>query len=496
VVGTIGEASNLIPLLSTDSPSHEVASYLYNGLVKYDKNLELAGDLAERWTVSPDGLTITFHLRLNVRWHDGHPFTSRDVAYTYRVTVDPLTPTAYAEDFRQVTSLTTPDPYTVVVRYDRPFAPALSSWAVSILPAHLLEGKEITRSLLIRHPVGTGPYRFRDWVAGERIVLEANDDYFEGRPHIDRYVIRVIPDSATMFMELKAGGIDMMDLTPVQYARQSDTAEFRSRFNRYRYPASRYTYMGYNLTKPLFADRRVRQALTMAINKDELVHGVQFGLGRAAHGPFKPDTWADNPQLKDIPYDPQGARRLLAEAGWRPGGDGILLRQGKPFRFTVLTNQGNAERLKGAQIIQQRLREVGIDMQIRQVEWASFMLNFIDTRDFEAVILGWSTTPDPDIFDIWHSSKTGPKELNFIGYKNPEVDRLLEQGRRTFDQGQRQLAYWRIQEILVTDQPYTFLFVPDSLVAVSRRVRGIKPAPAGIGHNIIQWYVPKSEQLR
>ncbi|HEU0264310.1 MAG TPA: ABC transporter substrate-binding protein, partial [Geobacterales bacterium] len=284
--------------------------------------------------------------------------------------------------------------------------------------------------------------------------------------------------------------------TPVQYARQSDTAEFRSRFNRYRYPASRYTYMGYNLTKPLFADRRVRQALTMAINKDELVHGVQFGLGRTAHGPFKPDTWADNPQLKDIPYDPQGARRLLAEAGWRPGGDGILHRQGKPFRFTVLTNQGNAERLKGAQIIQQRLREVGIDMQIRQVEWASFMLNFIDTRDFEAVILGWSTTPDPDIFDIWHSSKTGPKELNFIGYKNPEVDRLLEQGRRTFDQSQRQRAYWRIQEMLVTDQPYTFLFVPDSLVAVSRRVRGIKPAPAGIGHNIIQWYVPKSEQLR
>lgn len=493
VEGTIGEASNLIPILASDSPSHAVAGLVFNGLVRYDKNLQLEGDLAQSWDISPNGLVITFHLRRGVKWHDGAPFTSRDVLYTYRVTVDPKTPTPYAEDFKQVQKVEAPDPYTFRVTYPKPFAPALASWGAGILPAHLLEGTDITKSPLARKPVGTGPYIFREWVPGERIVLESNRDYWEGRPYVDRYLFKIVPDSSTMYMELKSGGVDMMGLSPVQFARQTLGEEFNARFNKYRYLASNYVYLGYNLRNPLFADVRVRRAISSAINKEEIVHGVLLELGQKATGPYKPGTWAWNPDIKDPPFDPVAARRLLAEAGWKER-NGVLEKDGKPFVFTVLTNQGNEQRIKTAQIIQQRLSDVGIRVKIRVLEWASFM-QFIDRREFDAVILAWTITPDPDIFDVWHSSKTGPKELNFIGYKNPEVDRLIEEGRGTFDQEKRRRCYFRIQEILAGDQPYTFLYVPDALPAVNARFHGIEPAPAGIGYNFIRWYVPKEAQL-
>lgn len=496
VEGTIGEASTLIPLLATDSSSHAVAGQIYNGLVKYDKNLNIVGDLAESFDISKDGLIITFHLRKGVKWHDGAPLTSRDVLYTYRVTIDPKTPTAYAEDFKQVKSISAPDSQTIRVTYDSPFAPALASWGVNILPAHLLEGKDITTSPLARKPVGTGPYRFKEWVSGQKIVLEANEDYFEGRPYIDRYIYRIIPDTSTMYMELKAGAIDLMTLTPVQYARQTGSKSFTSRFNKYRYPSSSYLYMGYNLRHPLFKDKRIRQAMTAAINKDELIQGVLFGMGQKAYGPIVPGRWAYNPAVKDIGYDPKHAAELLAQAGWKEkNSDGILVKDGKPFKFTILTNQGNQQRLMTAQIIQQRLRQVGIDVKIRIVEWAAFLKEFVNKGNFEVVLLAWSISEDPDMYDIWHSSKNKPGELNFIGFNNPEVDRLLIEGRSTFDIEKRKRAYFRIQDILADEQPYTFLYVPDALPVVSSRIRGVEPAPAGIGHNQIRWYVPKNEQV-
>jgi peptide/nickel transport system substrate-binding protein len=496
VEGTIGEASTLIPILASDASSHAVAGQVYNGLVKYDKNLNIIGDLAESFDISTDGLIITFHLRRGVKWHDGAPFTARDVLYTFRVTVDPKTPTAYAEDFKQVKTISAADDYTVRVTYGEPFAPALASWGMNILPAHLLEGQDITKSPLARKPVGTGPYRFKEWISGQKIVLDANSEYFEGRPYIDRYIYRIIPDSSTMYMELKAGAIDLMSLTPVQYSRQTANSLFASRFNKYRYPSSGYLYMGYNLRHPLFGDKRIRQAMTAAINKDELIQGVLFGMGQKSYGPIVPGRWAYNPNVKDIAYNPKHAVKLLAEAGWREkNSDGILVKDGKPFKFTILTNQGNQQRLMSAQIIQQRLRQVGVDVKIRIVEWATFLKEFIDKGNFEVVMLAWNISQDPDMYDIWHSSKNKPGELNFIGYKNTEVDRLLIEGRNTFDIEKRKQAYFRIQEILADEQPYTFLYVPDALPVVSARIRGVEPAPAGIGHNQIKWYVPKNEQV-
>jgi peptide/nickel transport system substrate-binding protein len=495
VEGSIGDASNLIPLLSSDSTSHEISGMVFNGLVKYDKDLNIIGDLAESWEVSKDGLVITFHLRKGVKWQDGHPFTADDVLYTYQVTIDPKTPTAYAGDFLKVRKAEVIDSHTFRVTYSEPFAPALMSWGSAIMPKHLLEGRDIAASPLARSPIGTGPYMFKEWKPGQKIVLISNPDYFEGRPYIDGFIMRIIPDMATMFLELRADGIDRMNLTPLHYMRQTENNLFRKNFNKYRYLSFSYTYLGYNLKNPLFMDKRVRQAIAYAINRDEMIQGVLLGLGKPATGPFKPGTWVYNPNVKTYPYDPQKAKELLAQAGWKDvNKDRVLEKDGQPFTFEIITNQGNEVRGKCAEIIQRRLGEIGIKVKIRVLEWAAFVNDFINKRRFDATILGWTIPLDPDIYDVWHSSKTGPQELNFVSYDNAEVDKLIEKGRSTFDQAKRKKYYDRIQEILAEEQPYTFLYVPDALPIVHSRFHGIQPAPLGIGYNFIKWYVPKEEQ--
>jgi peptide/nickel transport system substrate-binding protein len=494
VRGDIGDASNLIPLLASDSASHNIARMIYNGLVKYDKDMNIVGDLAESWEISPNGLVITFKLRKGVRWHDGKPFTAADVFYTYQVTVDPETPTAYSGDFLKIKKAEALDDYTFRVTYDKPFAPALISWSSAILPKHLLQGKDITKSPLSRHPIGIGPYKFKEWVAGQKIVLVSNPDYFEGQPYIDGRITRIIPDSATMFLELRAQNIGMMGLTPLQYTRQTENNLFRNNFTKHRYLSFAYTYLGYNLKNPLFTDKRVRQAISYAINKDEIIKGVLLGLGKPATGPYKPGTWAHNDNVRQYGYHPEKARELLHAAGWTTNSNGILEKDGRPFMFEIVTNQGNETRQKCAEIIQRQLKEVGIEAKIRILEWSAFVNDFVNKRRFDAVILGWTVPLDPDAYDVWHSSKTAPEELNFVSYKNPEADEMLEKGRSTFDQKQRKKYYDRFQEILAEDQPYTFLYVPDALVIIHNRFRGIEPAPIGLEHNFIKWYVPEDEQ--
>ncbi|NLT24351.1 MAG: peptide-binding protein [Syntrophorhabdus sp.] len=493
ITGSIGEPSNLIPILASDSASHEVASYVYNGLVKYDKDLTIVGDLAESWEISKDNLSITFKLKKGVKWQDGKPFSAHDVMYTYKMTVDPRTPTPYSGDFKLVRKAEVLDDHTFRVTYDKPFAPALISWSASILPRHLLEGKDIAMSPLKRKPVGTGPFVFTEWVPGDRVILTANPDYFEGRPYIGRYMMKIIPDTATMFLELKNNSIDLMGLTPLQYVKQTDYPAFKREFNRFKYLAFAYTYIGYNLRHDFFRDRRVRQALAHAINKQEIIDGILLGQGMDATGPFKPDMWAYDGNVKRYEYSPEKALALLGDAGFRRDADGVLRKNGRSFEFTILVNQGNVVRIQSAELIQRRLSAIGITMKIRVLEWATLINDFIDKRSFEAVLLGWTIPNDPDLFDIFHSSKQGPKELNFIGFENKEVDDLLVKARHTLDRGERKKYLDRLQEVLAEEQPYTFLFVPYSTVALHKRFKGAEPAPAGIMYNFIKWYVPENQ---
>jgi peptide/nickel transport system substrate-binding protein len=215
-----------------------------------------------------------------------------------------------------------------------------------------------------------------------------------------------------------------------------------------------------------------------------------MGYGTPCTGPFPPESWAFNPDVKDPEHNPELARSMLAGAGWKPGEDGILEKEGMKLSFTVITNQGNDSRLKTAQIIKENLKAVGIEMNIKVLEWQALLHEFIDKRRFEAIILGWGLSRDPDLYEIWHSSKTREGEFNFISYRNDEVDRLIMEGRRTFDTAKRKEIYFRIQEILADEQPYTFLYVPDALPVVHKRFKGLEKAPLGIFHNLIKWQVP------
>jgi len=499
VGGSIGDASVLIPMLAGDSASHEVAGQIFDGLIAYDRNLsDFEPRLAESWEVSEDGLHITFHLRQDVRWHDGVAFTARDVEFGFKAITNPDTLTAYAEDYLQVSSFELLDDFTIRVSYAKPFAPALGSWgSLVVLPRHLLEGKPINEHAtgFGRNPVGLGPYKLDSWESQKRISLTVNKDYYRGRPYLDGVMTRIIPDTQTQFLELKAGGLDQMGLTPLQFSRQTSTAVFERNFNKYKYLTNSYTYLGYNLKHPLFGDVRVRRALAHAINKQEIVDAVLLGLGSPAAVPYKPGTFWANQNISGPDYDPDKARALLAAAGWTDSdGDGVLDKDGSRFTFELITNKGNEQREKAATIVQRRLADIGVEVTVKVIEWAAFINNFIDTKKFDAVILGWSLSPDPDQYDIWHSSKTKPKQFNFVSFANEEVDGLLEKGRRTFDRNERKKYYDRFQEILDSEQPYTFLYVAYALPIVHKRFYGIEPAPAGIYHNFKDWYVPKSLQ--
>ena len=495
VVSSIGDARALVPILASDSASSDICGMVFNGLTKYDKNVHIVGDLAESWDILEGGISIVFHLRKNVKWHDGSSFTARDVLFTYEKLLDPKVKTPYSGDFERIRSLEIIDDYTVKAVYKEPFAPALSSWGMWIMPEHILRNEDLNKTAFSRSPVGTGPYRFRTWKTGEKVELARNNDYFEGRPYIDRYIYRIIPDDATIFLELQTQGVDLATLSPLQYTRQTDNDFFRKDYNKFRYPGFGYTYMGYNLADPKFQDVRVRQAINYAVDKEEMVKTIFFGLAEVTTGPFMKGSWAYNKDVKPVPHDVAKARELLNQAGWKDrNNDGWLEKDGRPFEFTVLVNQGNGDRLRSAEMIQKYLKDVGIRVKIRTVEWSTMISEFIDKRHFEAIIMGWFLGRDPDCYDIWHSSKTREGEFNFIGYRNEEVDRLLAEGRRTFNESKRAAVYHRIHELIYQDQPYLFLYSADTLPIVNARFRNVEVSPIGIGYNFIKWYVPKSEQ--
>ncbi len=485
------DAKRLLPLFASDSASADISGKIFNGLTKYDKNLNIVGDLAENWKISQDGKEIIFFLKKGVKWHDGEELTAEDVIFTYKAVTDKRNPTPYSSNYGPVKEVKALGRYTVKVVYEKPFAPALESWGMGILPRHLLEGKEIFNSSLNRNPIGTGPFKFKEWITGQRLILERNQFYFEGAPFFEKFITRIIPDPSTMFLELKFGGIDFMGLSPAQYKYYGQKSDFKRYFNVYRYPSFGYTYLGYNLRDPLFSEKKVRQAIAHAVNKKEIIEGVLLGYGSPINGPFPPSSWAFNPQVKDFEFDPEKAKKILSEVGWVRGSDGVLVKKGRKFSFTLLLNQGNESRLKTAQILKEQLKRVGIEVNIRVLEWQSF-LELVNKRQFQAVLLGWSLSRDPDLYDIFHSSKTLPGEFNFVSYRNPEVDRLIEKARETLNREERKKLYWKIHSLIAEDQPYCFLYVPDVIIAVNKRIKGIEPAVIGIWHNYIHWYVPKN----
>ncbi|MES2499196.1 MAG: peptide-binding protein [Pseudomonadota bacterium] len=492
------EPSGLIYMVAGESAAAAIAGNIFNKLLKYDKNLDLEGELAKKWTVSADQKTIVFELKPNLKWADGKPLTSADVLFTWKLVTDEKTRSPYASDYQLVKKADAPDALTFSVTYDQAYAPALDSWAgLQILPKHLLENQDIHTTAFARNPVGSHYYKLDSWTHGENLKLSRNPTSVLGSAKIDKLVTRIIPDNSAQFLELMADNIDLMGLDPIKYSRIIPARpELQKKIALYKELGNSYTYMGFNLKHKPFDDIRVRKAINYAINKQEIIDGVYLGLGINIASPYKPGTRWSNPDLQPYAYDPNQAKALLKEAGFvDTDGDGILERDGKPFAFEIITNQ-NKEREKSAVLIQRRLRDVGIDVQIRAIEWASFISRFIKTGDFDVVVLGWGLGLDPDQFNIWHSSQNQPGQFNFIGYNNPQVDKLLEQGRLELNPEKRMKIYHEFAKVLLEDSPIIYLSAGYGLTAIHKRVKGINsPAPpAGIGHNSYEWYIPS--QLR
>jgi ABC-type transport system substrate-binding protein len=446
---------------------------------------------------------ITFWLRPDARFHDGHPFDSADVVFTYEAIMDPRNLSPRRSSFEPVKSVDALDTHTVRVTYKRLFSPAVDVWTIGMLPEHLLDPdaveQEMERRALSaaaresfgmrdsefnRNPVGTGAFRFRRWSSDELIHLQRNSGYFDGAPLYRDYYYRVLPDTLTQELEFRAGAIDTYQVEPHQAQRYRGDTRYRS----FSAIVPGYTYIGYNLRKEPFSDPELRRALGMAIDVRAIIRYALFNEGERITGPYANITeWYDQ-QVPVLPYDPEAAEALLATRGWRRDAQGWLSRDGKRLEFNLITNHGNLRRKAVASIVQQAWEKIGVKCNVQLFEWAVFLKDFINPGQFDAVILGWRLGLDPDLYQLWHSSQADPNELNFVGFSDPLSDRLMEQLRREYDrEAQRAIAHSlhrRIAEL----QPYTFLFAPRSTRLLDRKIvmrdersRPVAVRPGGAG---------------
>ncbi len=443
---------------------------------------------------------IVFKLRKGIKWHDGTEVTADDVKFTYEKVIDPNTATVRASTYRDVREVKVLDKYTLSILYNKPYAPCVSSWYM-IVPKHIFEKEpDFNNSKYNREPVGCGPYKFVKWVSDSYIELEAVDTYWRGKPPFKKMIFKILPNNVSAFNELLAGQIDILGLTPYQWKFQTNNARFLNNFNKYKYMTPGYGYIGYNLDPEkckLFLDKRVRQALSYAIDRDAIIKALDYGLGEKCYSPIHPSSWAYNPNVKKYEYNPELAKKLLAEAGWKDvDGDGILEKDvdgdGKldKFRFTLMTSAGSDDIKKRAELIQSYWKKIGVDCQLKFIEWTVFLKNYVYPRNFEAIMLGWALGMDPDQYSIWASDQI-EGGFNRIGYVNPEVDKILEEARETFDREKRKKLYWKFQEIIAEDCPYTFLMIGPSLVAVHKRILNAKPTAIGLFSydNFYKWHV-------
>jgi len=425
---------------------------------------------------------IVFHLRPDVRFHDGHLFDAHDVKFTYESIMSPKNLSPRLSDYEPVKEVEVVDPLTVRIVYKRLYSPALGTWSMGMLPEHLLNGEALNKeaiqsgknpetfsmrqSRFNRLPIGCGPFVFREWKSDQYILLDRYDQYWEGPPNYRQYFYRIIPDPLTQEMEFYAGTADAYAVRPHQVERLKQDPAYQS-FSGLSFG---YTYIGYNMRREPFNDPRIRRALGMAIDVDKIIQFLLFGQGERITGPFVKQTDYYNKNIKTVPYDPQGALKLLEEAGWRRNRDGWLEKDGKRLQFTLITNSGNELRKAILTIAQDAWKQIGIDVRTDLLEWAVFIQERVNKLDFDALILGWSMGIEPDLYQIWHSSQTNPYQLNFVGFKNEPVDDLIIKIRQEYNHDQQVEYCHQLHEIIAREQPYTFLYVSKWTAVLDKRI--------------------------
>lgn len=460
--------SNLDPRLGSDESSRRAYQLLFAALIRYDARSQPEPDLAASWEI-PDPLHYRFRLRSGLTFHDGRPLTSEDVRYTYESILKDEVPSFRKGDLETIASIETPDPLTVAFTLREPFAPFLSNLNVGILPRGA--GPEAGS-----RPVGAGPFRFLRYRRDRDILLEAFENYHAGRPAVPRIRLKIVPGETSRHQELLKGSVDLVvnDLTPDQV----ESLRKEGRLRVLTGPSSSYSYLAFNLEDPILRDRRVRRAIAHALDVPRLVELLLHSLARPSTGLLPPDHWAYEPDVASHPHDPALSARLLDEAGFRdPDGDGP-----KP-RFTISYKTSTAELARQqATVFQEQLRGVGIDLQVRSFEWGTFY-DDIKSGRFQLFSLQWTQILDPDVYRMrFGSGYIPPRGFNRGRYRNPEVDRLLEEGAREPDPAVRRRVYGRIQRILAEDLPYVSLWHKSNFAVMSDRLEGFALTPAADFH--------------
>jgi len=477
-LATSTNPARLNPILATDSSSSEITNFLFNGLVKYDKDSStIVGDLAREFYYE-NNTTLVFKLHPHVKWHDGVKFTAKDVLFTYETLMSPKVSSPYSSNFRFVKSVEIVDDLTLKITYKEAYFKALETWMMGILPFHILKDDEnLMNSAFNKNPIGTGAYKLHQLEHSKNIILVANDDYFEGRPKIDKISFHVIADPMTRFLMLKSSALDVGSIDAMQYERQIQD-EFLNKFNIYEDISHSYTYLGFNLRLEKFKNPHVRRALSLAIDRQELVDILFFKHAKVCTGPFLPRSKAFNPDVKAPTRDIKEAKRLLKEAGYD---------EQNPFTFEIVTSNSSQVRPYAAQIIQHQLKEIGVIVNLRVMEWQAFLNMVVFPNKFDSVLLGWSLASTPDPYNLWHSESDRKGGFNFIGYRNDKLDKMIEESQSIIDRNELSKIWKKMFKVIVDDNPYLFLYIPNSITTVNKNIKNVEPSLSGIWHNYIRW---------
>ncbi len=491
------DTPTLNPFLSSeDAQGRLIAHLIYEGLLKRDNETwEFKPCLAESYEVSEDKLTFTFKLRKGVKFSDGVPMTAADVKFSFDMLMDPKSDTMSLRNyFINISACEVLDDYSVRFVCKEPYFKTLISLGedLRVLPKHIFSVGDFNTHPNNRKPLGTGPYVFDSWATGQQITLVRNENYWGAKPHLLKRIYRIITDDNAAFQVLDRGELGLMAITPDQWVNQAEAPQFKERFNKISYYVPYLGYIGWNMRRPQFSDKRVRQAMTMSLDRQTFIDTIMHGLARIVTNDFFIDSIEYNKELQPWPYDPERAKKLLDEAGWiDTDGDGVRDKDGQPLRFEFLMPSGSAEVEAIGTVFKEALAKIGVDMNIRQLEWATFV-DRVQKLDFDSMIMGWQLDPEPDPYQIWHSSQAVKNGSNYPGFCNAEVDQIIEQARKEFDHNKRVALYHRMSEIIHDEQPYTFVFCPKARYVVDKRFQNVKPYRLGLDAR--EWWVPKALQ--
>ncbi len=498
--GEYGRPATLDPITSNEMISLRITELIFNGLVGISEKQELVPELAERWESSKDGRTYTFFLRKDVTWHprEGEapkPFTADDVVFTYKVMMHPRTITPLKVRYEFIDTVEKVDDYTVRFTLKRPILNALAKFSFKIIPKHGPANQQfLTRDdPFVQHPIGTGPYMFKSVTSEREIILAANDNYFKGRPHLNQFAAKPFADQNIMTQALMFNAIDMIVLVN---PRDIPEIQGDKRFVLKPYNALSYSFFGYNVRNPFLADKRVRQAITLAVNRQEMLDSFFGGQGTIISGPFAPGSWAYNLDVQPAAFDAPKAIALLQDAGFTKGADGFMQKDGKPLTLSLkVPIEKESEAVKRVVLaFKNYLKNIGADIKVEFKEWQAWKEDVFLEHDFDIIFASWVFDDSADISSLFHSGEIGAWKNNFGGYSNPEVDGLINESKLTLDHEKRRTINRKLHALLAEENPYTFLWTLTNYAAYRDKVRRVAIHPYKFFSFADEWFLDAKDQ--